>query len=569
MKWKKRGSEDTVEKVFLRNMGAESLDDINAWFKKSRDNNYRIDGIEEACNVIRKNHDKHIVIVGDYDADGCCATSILLLGLKAYGCRDVTFRIPKRFSEGFGISEKIVEEIPAGSLVITCDNGIAFPEVIKSARDKGCTVILTDHHLPKVDEAGNAVMPDADVIIDPNAFDGSADFNGYCGAGLCYRLVRELLKRPDHPVVRQALALAAIATVADVVPLREENYVIVRKGLKMLLSPESCTVGLTALLQELRLTDYITATDIGFSIAPCINACSRMQDDGAENAVRLLSYDGDDGYKASDMARRIINTNFARKDAKEKAIKAVEVSIKENGVDTSKPLVILTDAALGIIGIVAGYLTEKYEVPSIVLTDTGDGILHGSARSTEDFDIKAHLDKCAPLLSHYGGHPGAAGLTLKKSDFEKFTARFQSVSDDLAPALPYREYDLEIDASEIPAYAEELMKYAPFGEGNPDIVFKVRDFQAIPISGKYASFLGADGSTVKITDGVSDLIGFGMGDEFSKLSEPPKKLGVLATLGFNYFRGAMRPQAEFSDFALPSPAIYSTSLAEMLKKAAS
>lgn len=566
MEWIKRGAEDTVEKIFLRNIGVKSLDDVNAWFKKSNAGGYRINSLGLCRTLIAAYKGRHIVIVGDYDADGCCATSILLLGLKACGCEDVAFRIPKRFSEGFGVSERIVDEIPQGSLVITCDNGIAFPEVIAKAKAKDCKVILTDHHLPKMDEKGNAVLPDADVIIDPNALKGSADFNGYCGAGLAYALVRELLGN-DDPVTQKCLTLAAIATVADVVPLREENYVIVRKGLKRLTDSTMCTAGLWALIQELGLADHCAEGDIGFSIAPCINACSRMSDDGAKDAVRALSYDGPI-EDVTDLARHMVEVNKDRKIAKEIAIKNVEDKIADKGIDTSHSITVDAPMGLGIIGIVAGYLAEKYQVPSIVFTKAKDGLLRGSARSAGGFDIKACLDKCASALLYYGGHPGAAGLTIKPENYDKFKSLFKKATEDFIRPGDSASYDLEIDAGKIPAYATECAKYAPYGEGNPEPVFLVRDFDVIPSGGRYAAFLGSDGSTVKLASLESDAIGFRQGDVFAGLKDEPRKLDLIGTLGFNVFRGNVRAQVEFSDFRLACLKKTATPLAEMLRRAA-
>lgn len=232
---------------------------------------------------------KKITVIGDYDADGVTGTSILTMGLKEYGFTNVSYRIPRRISEGFGISDSIIDEINEG-LIITCDNGIAGLSAIKKAKEKGLSVIVIDHHSPVVID-DQTILPDADHIIDPHAIPGSADFNGYCGAGLAYKFICALFDG-NKQITQKYLGLAAIGTVADVMQLREENYVLVRNGLKALTIPTLCTKGLQALLSVLNLYKDIKSSDIAYRIGPTINSASRMNDAGATSAVELLTYDG-------------------------------------------------------------------------------------------------------------------------------------------------------------------------------------------------------------------------------------------------------------------------------------
>ena len=198
MKWEKRSTFNTIEEVVLNNSGLTKEE-----FFVDENKKYRIDNLKEVAELITDcvNKKLKITIIGDYDADGINASAIMKMAIDSIGGQ-VTVRLPKRFSEGFGLSEKIVDEIDSG-LLITVDNGIAAIDAVKKAKDKGLIVIVTDHHLPNEDENGNKMIPDADIVIDPNAIDNSADFNGYCGAGIAYKIAEELI--PDNKVLLSKL----------------------------------------------------------------------------------------------------------------------------------------------------------------------------------------------------------------------------------------------------------------------------------------------------------------------------------------------------------------------------
>ncbi len=560
MNWIKRGKESTPEEVFFRNIGVSSFEEINEWHRKSFAGKYRIDGIKDAVELALRFKEAPVTIVGDYDADGVTSTSILYLALEWAGFKNVSFRIPRRFTEGFGINPAIIDEIRSG-LVITCDNGVAQLEAIQKAKDKGLTVIILDHHLPATSPTGDPVMPPADIIIDPNAIPGSADFAGYCGAGLCYRFAMQMLA--DKPSLsRRLLALAAIGTVADVMDLRQENYILVRSGLKLLEDPRTCPSGLFALASALNLR-HVSAKDVGFKIGPCINASSRMKDDGAADVVKLLV--SEDSYVTLlPAAERLVEINEKRKTAKKEGLAKAKDVIAKNVLYGETPLMLVVpDVQEGIIGIIAGQLAEEYKVPSIVLTDLGDGVLRGSARSVEGFDIKAALDECADLLVKYGGHTGAAGLSLRPDDFPAFKERMLSLAEGFVPvSCDDIFYDLEIDSKEIPSMIERIEKFGPYGQGNPDIVFKIRDFAAIPKAGSYKKAVGDDG--VKLFSTSVTAIGFGMAERMGKIAEP-KRLDMVGVLSTNWFGGKGEAQLEFEDFELKQIEKVETPLAAKLK----
>lgn len=575
--WIKKDKCESIKEVFLRNIGVSSTEEVNDWFKKSYKNKWLIKGLKEAVEYVRGFKDQKVTIVGDYDCDGVTSTSILKLVLGWCGFTNVSYRIPKRFSEGFGINPTIIDEITEG-LIITCDNGVAQTESIQKAKDKGLSVVIIDHHMPAVDEKGNATLPPADHIIDPNAIENSADFSGYCGAGLCLRFAREmLLAEGKENYYQYLIGIAAIGTVADVMELRDENYVIVKNGLKKLVDERYCTIGLTTLVNA-TCGDLVTAHDVGFKIGPVINAASRMLDDGAKLAVELITFNGDIG-RAISMTDRLINLNDGRKKLKREANEAASQQIRDLCLYGDVPLILyLPKTAEGIIGIIAGNLCEKYKVPAIVLTDSENpDILKGSARSCGNCDIKGALDDVAAVsdsLYKYGGHEGAAGLSVYREKFDEFRNTLQSIvgptfdnPDDTDDVF----YDLEINTEEIPEVIEELAKYEPYGLGNAPVVFKINDFNSIPVfagSEKYYSCIGDGGSIVKMRGNLGiEAIGFDMAQKIAEAGVP-KIVNFVGTLSINRFNGRSTNQIEFSDFQLNDAKVVETPLAALLKEKA-
>ena len=567
--WFKKDEKTTLRDVFLRNINASSLDDVNAWFTKSYKNGYFLDCIKEAVTTALSFKEKPVTIVGDYDADGVTSTSILTLALRWCGFKNIRYRIPKRFSEGFGINPTIIDEINEG-LVITCDNGVAQVEAIQQAKDKGLTVIILDHHEPAVVD-GSVVLPPADVIVDANA-GTKADYHGYCGAGVCLKFAREMFFQIglSDKLYIKLIGLAAIGTVADVMELREENYVFVKNGLKYLLNENFNTFGTNALVKACGCDKVLTSHDVGFKLGPVINASSRMNDDGAKNVVELLTYEGRDMAVAVSKAEKLCALNDVRKGAKREGMEKARKIIEENCMYGDIPLVVnVPDAKEGIIGILAGSLCEEYKVPAIVVTETEPGILKGSARSCGNCNIKEELDKVSSLLLRYGGHACAAGLSLKTDNLEEFRTVLcnniaengfeMEVSDDTY-------YDIEIDASEIPDTIEALKKYEPFGEGNSPIVFKVNGFDVVPRGSAYKSFIG-DGSIVKLYGANATAIGFNMAERL-KGYDKPKKLEFVGVLSENYFNGTTTNQVEFTACRVVDVERVETPLAARLKSMA-
>lgn len=534
MKWIKRDSAcKTIQDVVLRNTPA---------FSRKNDV-YTVKEMNNAVAVLKQfiANGRPIALVGDYDVDGICAASIIFLAITSLG-GNVKVRLPRRFSEGFGLSEKIVGEISEG-LLITVDNGIAAIEAVQKAKDKGLTVIITDHHLRS--ESGE--LPNADIIIDPNAVPDSADFTGYCGAGIAYKLAALLLGE-GNALLPKLLSLAAIATVADVVPLVEENHSIVRNGLAAMLTEEGRTVGLGALLEVCQMDKFITAKDIAFKIAPIINASGRLHDDGANIPFALLTFEGSHDA-AINMAQNINETNEQRKAIKTREMAVIHETIENELLKQEVPLcVYVPGLSEGLMGIYAGELVERYKVPSLVFTDSEDpDIIKGSGRSCGGVHLKNLLDSCSDLLYKYGGHAEAAGVSVERNNFEAMKNRLMKcigsvpkVNDNIL------YYDLDITVDKIQDAIREMERFAPYGEGNPEIVFRLLNFDLVERFGSCYKTMGSNGNSIRLFGKDVVAVGFGMTERYIAINKP-QKVNLVGTLSLNYYQGKTNVQIEIID----------------------
>lgn len=568
----KRDTLTSLEDICLRNLGISSLNDIQTWFDKSDAGSYRIDKMTDAVKLVRHclNMSMPVSVIGDYDMDGVAGSSILYLGLKDAGFDDVNVIIPKRKTEGYGLKMVQANRCPDESLVICVDNGIASAVSVSSLKRRGCKVIILDHHsLPE-----GVQPPKADVLIDPEQFPESADFTGYCGADLAFRFVTLLNGKTS--LFYQVLA--GLGHVADVMPLREEGFVIVRHALDTIKDNRSVlSTGMQALLEVMNTpTEGITVKDIGFGLAPAINACSRIYDDGAyEKAFRLLTYTGD--YSdATIMAREVFRINEVRKDLTKKANAEAENLMENYCLYGEAPLVLyIPDVPEGIIGLVSGNISQKYKVPVITLCDSenktpeGRVIAKGSARSYGDYNVvKALSDPISKnLLRSYGGHPAAAGLSIARDDIPQFRQRLLDISEDYtAPDDEILDYDLEITPDQIPTAIDWMNRnIGLFGEGNPEPVFLIRDFNVIPSYGKYTNHMGSDGSSLKFYGDYANAVWFGGSEHFAG---DPHKINIVGTLSQNAYRGRITNQVEIIDLDEIKTEKKMTSLAERLAVAA-
>lgn len=545
MNWKCSNSSTSVEEWILSNLGVKTTQEINEWFIKSRKGEYKVLNLDKAVALLQKNKDKNIVICGDYDADGIMAVSILSYALKEAGFEKVHSYIPYRHTEGYGLNNRMVDEIydayKSDVCMITVDNGIVAFEPLRKARDYGWDVIVTDHHLGVLGDSGSPLLPLANVVIDPAFIEHTADFSGYCGAGLAYKIAVELLGYENAKIL---MPFAAIATFADVMELKEENYVFARDGLRFL-NKGIATPGLLALVKANRM-DTIEDMDVLFKLAPEINAPGRLEPNGAEKCVQLMLADK---FTAYDLATEVISANEARKFQVAQALDAIMPTL-----NNEEDILVryLPNTNPGIVGIIAGQVTESKKKPSIVLTNnmSDDTMLTGSCRSVEGVHMKNLLDEISETIVAYGGHAGAAGVNIKKEDLEAFTKAAQQAVKNQNPVAVENDveyFDFEIENKNIKSVIETMNKFAPFGEGNPKPVFKVINFQTLPYQGNYYRELAKEG--VKFSSYNSNAIAFGMLDEIKKIPKDKlKKLNFFGKLSMNHFRGTNTPQIEFVDF---------------------
>lgn len=561
---------------------------------------------------------ENITTIGDYDCDGVCASAITFRGfnrlkqlLVQYKTNDaamlpierqrllettqrllhcdaaeahnalmankadeskIRIRIPMRYTEGYGMKEAMVDEVPSG-ILFTVDNGISANDAVKKAVEKGLTTIVTDHHGIPVTKSLDVIngemvsintytIPPATCVINPHMEEvmnepGHYDFYDYCGAGVALKVIEDVLGTEDAEM-NKLYAFAAIATVADVMPMIEDNRNIFFRGVDAMREGD-ITNGLKALLSVSKIDHshmpenmptwvMYTSDVMGFNLGPKINAPGRVGtthpasmngDRGAERSLRCLLET--DSKKAAVFAEELLEANERRKNISKEMQMRAEIVIASENMQNDVPLVVyLPDCQSGVIGLVAGYLCEKYNVPAIVFNDDG-GVCHGSARSPEGIDIKALLDECQEFLVTYGGHPGAAGLTVEVQNIEPLREKLLDICAErhyVASAHDTIPYDLEIDARDLRHNLNVLVnRLAPFGEQNQEPVFLVRNF---PIQN--VNVLG--GKHLKITGNGASAIGFSLAEDESIMEHmaSARTCDLLGTISYNCFRGNATPQ---------------------------
>ncbi|MDZ5470853.1 single-stranded-DNA-specific exonuclease RecJ (plasmid) [Bacillus sp. 31A1R] len=482
-----------------------------------------------------------ILIFGDYDADGVTSTSVIMIALQELGA-NVQFYIPNRFTEGYGPNENAFRLAAENGirLIITVDTGISAIHEAKIAKELGIDLIITDHHEPGPE------LPEALAIIHPKLENSPYPFRDLAGVGVAFKLAHALYgKVPEH-----LLDLAAIGTIADLVPLNGENRLIAKRGIRKLKSTER--VGLKSLFKLTGVeAGSVDEETVGFIIAPRLNAAGRL--DHAEPAARLLLTQ--DVLEAELIAEEIDQLNKERQAIvnaiSEEAIKMVD----EHYPIEKNPVIVIGKQGWnpGVIGIVASRLVEKYYRPAIVLSfDEEKNLAKGSARSIAGFDLFKNLSTCREILPHFGGHPAAAGMTLQLSDVDDLRNRLtvlaneQLTEDDF---VPITQLDGEVELKDIPISAiEEMQLLSPFGMNNPKPKVLVKDTSISQIRK-----IGADQNHLKVAiekEGVTlDGIGFGLGYVFEQIS-PYSKLSVIGELSINEWNNIRKPQIFLEDLAV-------------------
>lgn len=517
--------------AILRNRGVDTPEKAARFLHPSLDqlhDPFLMRDMDKAARLIREAVERRdpIVVYGDYDVDGVCATSILLETLRDLGAA-VEFRIPSRHGEGYGLNEAAVRAMAEKyRLLITVDCGITNHEEVRLARMLGMTVIVTDHHEPD-----GAASP-ADAALNPLL--GAYPFRRLCGAGVALKLTQAL---SGMAAVEKRLDLAALATVADIVPLMDENRVIVREGLLRI--ADTKRPGLRALMRVSGVEPPVNAGHVGFRLAPRLNAGGRLED--AAQGVTLLTTR--DEAEAERVALRLEANNQQRQAIEQDITQQALAKIPET-VDFRDDLAIIVEGEgwnSGVIGLAAGRICEKYHFPTIVLSRQ-DGVAVGSCRSIPGVNIHSMLTTCKDLFQRFGGHEQAAGLTMDASLITELRRRLNlAIRENCDPRcyIPTKEYDLATPLSAVTLeLIDALDALQPTGYGNPNPVLLTAGCQL-----QHARRVGRTRQHLKLSllDGnaLRDGIAFSMGDW---ADDPAERVDALYTPERNVFQGRVTPQ---------------------------
>lgn len=518
--------------------------------------------MEKAADILLDKllQEKSIRIIGDYDVDGVCATYILYKGLERLGAK-VDYDIPHRIKDGYGINIELIQKAWDADVdtILTCDNGISAREQIAYARSLGMTVIVTDHHdVPFLETAEGRLeqIPPADAVINPKQNACQYPFKGLCGAAVAYKLIQYLFRRTrvGESELSPLLEAAALATVGDVMVLQGENRIIVREGLKRMAN--SGITGLRQLMEASGVNPQaLSAYHLGFVIGPCLNAGGRL--DTAKKALELFLTE--DEAAAGALALELKELNDTRKAMTLKGVEQAEAIINEEHMEDDPVFVIyLPDCHESLAGIIAGRIREKYNHPVFILTD-GERMVKGSGRSIEGYHMYDALVECQDLLTNFGGHPMAAGLSLPAENVEMFHNRLNGRSTlTEADFIPKLWIDVPLPFSYVTEeLVDELKILEPFGNGNSRPAFAQKGLRI-----RKLDTVGKTGQVVKMTlldgDGrAAEAVMFSGGEELkAELQEKyggrldRASLNVIYSAGVNEYNGVRTLQMTINHWEL-------------------
>ena len=500
-------------------------------------------GVEDAYNEIMSEIKKgnKIRVVGDYDIDGVCSSYILVKSLRRFGA-DADVRIPDRIKDGYGINDNIINEAANDkiSMIITCDNGIAAHSQMELARKLGIKVIITDHH-EVYQEEGKDYLPVADVVINPKRSECKYPFKSICGALVAYKLMEYMFERLygkkmyEDVELSDLLEVAAIATIGDVMPLVDENRVLVKHGLKSLMNTKN--LGLRALIKATGMEGKkISAYSIGFVIGPCLNAGGRL-----ENAlVALNMFMSESSDEANEYAMHLKELNDERKDLTAMNVKvAVELAQREYA-DDDILVIYLENCHESIAGIIAGRVREALGKPTIILTDAfgEDGMIKGSGRSIESYNMFEALYEVKDIFEKFGGHHMAAGMSLKKDRLDEFRKRLNDNSELTKEDFIQKIWiDVPLPFSYISHdFVRELEKLEPYGNKNEKPKFARKGIKILS-----KSILGKNKNVVKMVledDGTRlDGIYFCDGEAFFEELKGNNEIDIIYYPDINEYGG--------------------------------
>ena len=536
---------DPVIARLIRNRDVQDRDEIRRYLYGTVEelaSPHLMKDVDKAVQILQNKikKKKRIRIIGDYDIDGVVSTFILIKGLKRAGALADTY-IPDRVADGYGIHEHLIERAVNDGIdvIVTCDNGIAAYNEITMAKENGMTVIITDHHeIPykETEDGRELILPPADAIVNPKQPDCNYPEKRLCGAVVALKLVTALYEACGIPEkeLEDFLELGAIATVGDVMDLQGENRILVKEGLKRL--SHTFNKGLRELIRANGLEDGpITAYHVGFVLGPCINASGRL--DTAARSLKLLCAETED--EAAKLAGDLTALNQSRKALTEEGKEAAIRIVEETEIGQDRVLVIyLPDCHESLAGIIAGRIREKYNKPVFVLTK-GETMVKGSGRSIESYSMFEELVKCGDLMEQYGGHPMAAGLSIKEENVEEFRRRLNEQStltkEDFIPkiwidvAMPL-EYISE-------ALVNELKSLEPFGQGNEKPQFAQKNLRIRSVRA-----IGRNNNAVRMTvvseqGRPMEAMVFTVADQFVEEAKQSRSIDVIYYPDINEYSG--------------------------------
>lgn len=580
---------DKIIATLLVERGITTFEEARIFFRPSLDqlhDPFIMKDMDRA--VVRINdairHKERILVYGDYDVDGTSAVALVYSYLHSF-YNNLDFYVPDRESEGYGISFQGIDYAAETGvkLVIALDCGIKAIEQIEYANKKGIDFIIADHHLPGDD------IPQAIAVLDPKRSDCPYPYKDLSGCGLGFKIIEALLEKKQgvrlcdntaslSPALQQRqdtlkrellqyLDLVAISIASDIVPITGENRVLAAFGLKVL--NRKPRPGIEAILKfshiekretsrndtEAENNSYfckeITISDLVFSVGPRINAAGRIR--SAFDSVKLLI--ADNTTDAELLAKEIDEYNSERKNFDSVATDTAKSQLDNDANMRNQKAIILYNPSWhrGVVGIVASRLVEAYYKPTIILTQSSDDIITGSARSIKEFDIHAALEQCSDLLEHFGGHKCAAGVSLKLENLERFIERFQSIVNaerKTGEMVPEIEIDSPLVFSEhiTPKFLRILKQFAPFGPGNTTPVFVSRRLvdtgHARVVGGKHLKFAATQ---LEARSEIYSAIGFQLGFCFEKIKRNGNSFDICYTLEENYWNGKTEIQLNVKD----------------------
>ena len=559
---------DQVTARILRNRDINSEAQINQYLHGSLEEDlhsplYLPDAIKCMNQLNRAIAEKaHIRVVGDYDVDGVCATYILVKGLRRLGA-NVDYVLPDRIKDGYGINVNIIDKAKEDgvNLILTCDNGIAAIDELKHAREIGLNVIVTDHHDLRQNQdedfgcESRDILPPANAVVNAKREDSRYPFSDICGAVVAWKII--ILLYQNHAIPEEEyydfLEFAAIATICDVMDLKDENRTIVKFGLQQL--KQTTNIGLRALLevQELITSEHISSYHIGYIIGPCINAGGRLK--SAEIALDLFLTE--DRAEALEKAAKLKDLNDSRKNMTIEATQEAFKQVEERYMRYPVLVVYLPELHESLAGIVAGRLREKYYRPSFVITradspDQGNVMVKGSGRSIEGYSMSEKLQEVSDLLLKWGGHPMAAGFSLLEKDLDTFRLELNKrcglTKEQLIDKI-WIDVPMPIDYIS-DNLIHDFEKLEPFGKGNEKPCFATKN---LAISD--CKVFGKNRNVVKmklLSDGgcLMDGLIFTNGDDFLRQKGNMSKIDVVYYPQINEYNGTQSLQIVIDDYQL-------------------